>query len=74
LRDKIFIAMENRNPKSDGAENAGRSGQDSPAASQRALQPTISEDPVLGIPVLSFGDDAPVLTSEEVEEMLSDFP
>jgi hypothetical protein len=74
LRDKIFIAMENRNPKSDGTENAGRSGQHNPAAGKRALQPTISEDPALGIPVLSFGDDAPVLTSEQAEEMLSDFP
>lgn len=38
------------------------------------LEPSIIEDPVLGIPVLTFGDDAPVLTSEQVEEMLADFP
>lgn len=30
--------------------------------------------PVSGLPVLSAGDDAPVLTSREVEEILSDLP
>ena len=38
------------------------------------LKPAIIEDPVLGIPVLTFGNDAPVLTSEQVEEILADFP
>jgi AbrB family looped-hinge helix DNA binding protein len=31
-------------------------------------------DPVTGFPALSAGVDAPVLTSKEVEEMLSNFP
>jgi len=31
-------------------------------------------DPRTGIPVLTLGPDAPVLTSKEVEEMLADFP
>jgi AbrB family looped-hinge helix DNA binding protein len=37
-------------------------------------QPRIIQDPVLGTPVLSFGPDAPVLTSREVKEILADFP
>ena len=43
-------------------------------AKKPRLKPSIITDPVLGIPVLTFGDDAPVLTSEQVEEMLADFP
>jgi len=31
-------------------------------------------DSVLGTPVLSFGPEAPTLTSEEVKEILADFP
>jgi AbrB family looped-hinge helix DNA binding protein len=31
-------------------------------------------DPSTGLPVLTAGPDAPVLTSEEVAEMLADFP
>ena len=38
------------------------------------LEPRIIQDPVLGTPVLSFGPDAPILTSKEVEEILADFP
>lgn len=38
------------------------------------LEPRIIADPVLGTPVLTFGPDAPILTSKEVEEMLADFP
>jgi AbrB family looped-hinge helix DNA binding protein len=34
----------------------------------------IVTDPVTGLPMLSAGEDAPVLTSKEVEEILSDFP
>jgi AbrB family looped-hinge helix DNA binding protein len=34
----------------------------------------ISEDPVTGLPVLYAGPDAPVLTSEMVRELLTDFP
>jgi AbrB family looped-hinge helix DNA binding protein len=40
----------------------------------RALEPRIIEDPVLGIPVLTFGPDAPILTSEQVDEILANFP
>ncbi len=31
-------------------------------------------DPVSGLPAVTLGPGAPVLTSKEVEEMLSDFP
>ena len=31
-------------------------------------------DPLTGFPALTLGPGAPVLTSKEVEEMLSDFP
>jgi hypothetical protein len=31
-------------------------------------------DTLTGLPALTAGPDAPILTSQEVEEMLSDFP
>jgi len=34
----------------------------------------IIADPVTGLPVLSAGSDAPVLSSKEVDEILSNFP
>ncbi len=34
----------------------------------------IISDPVSGLPVLTLGKGAPVLTSKEVEAMLSNFP
>jgi AbrB family looped-hinge helix DNA binding protein len=34
----------------------------------------IIKDPITGLPVLSGGPGAPVLTSKEVEEILADFP
>jgi AbrB family looped-hinge helix DNA binding protein len=34
----------------------------------------IVSDPVTGFPVLSAGQDAPMLTSKEVREILADFP
>jgi hypothetical protein len=34
----------------------------------------IIEDPITGLPVLTAGPDAPVLTSEQVAETLADFP
>jgi AbrB family looped-hinge helix DNA binding protein len=34
----------------------------------------IIEDPITGLPVLSLGPDAPVLTSEMVRALLVDFP
>ncbi len=34
----------------------------------------IIEDPLTGLPVLTAGPNAPILTSEQVEEMLADFP
>jgi AbrB family looped-hinge helix DNA binding protein len=34
----------------------------------------IVTDPVTGLPVLDVGEDAPILTSEMVREMLADFP
>ena len=38
------------------------------------LKAAIIEDPITGIPALSFGSDAPILTSKEIEEMLAEFP
>jgi AbrB family looped-hinge helix DNA binding protein len=40
----------------------------------RCHKPKIIADPVTGLPVLSAGPDAPLLTSEQVEEILSGFP
>jgi AbrB family looped-hinge helix DNA binding protein len=34
----------------------------------------IIADPVTGLPVLSVGEDAPVLSSKDVDEILSNFP
>jgi AbrB family looped-hinge helix DNA binding protein len=34
----------------------------------------IISDPLTGLPVLSAGADAPVLSSKEVEEILANFP
>ena len=34
----------------------------------------IVEDPVSGLPVIDVGDDVPVLTSQKVRDLLSDFP
>ncbi|WP_263353449.1 AbrB/MazE/SpoVT family DNA-binding domain-containing protein [Acidicapsa acidisoli] len=34
----------------------------------------IITDPITGLPVLTAGPDAPILTSEQVAEMLADFP
>ncbi|HZC65474.1 MAG TPA: AbrB/MazE/SpoVT family DNA-binding domain-containing protein [Candidatus Dormibacteraeota bacterium] len=34
----------------------------------------IIKDPVTGFPVLDAGPDAPILTSEKVAELLTDFP
>ena len=34
----------------------------------------IVDDPITGLPVIDFGPDAPILTSEMVAEMLADFP
>ena len=41
---------------------------------QRLPKAAIIRDPLTGLPVLSAGPDAPPLTSEQVEEMLSTFP
>ncbi len=37
-------------------------------------QPTIVKDPTTGFIYLDAGPDAPILTSEQVKEMLADFP
>ena len=34
----------------------------------------IITDPITGLPVIDVGEDAPILTSEMVREMLADFP
>jgi len=41
---------------------------------KRKTKGKIVIDPVTGFPVLTLGPGAPVLTSKEVEEILSDFP
>jgi len=41
---------------------------------KRSRKVKIIADPVTGLPVLSAGSDAPVLTSKEVEEILANFP
>jgi AbrB family looped-hinge helix DNA binding protein len=42
--------------------------------SPRRLAAKIVADPVTGLPVLSAGKDAPVLSSKYVDEILSNFP
>ncbi len=37
-------------------------------------KPRILADPLTGLPVLSGGPGAPTLTSEQVEEILANFP
>ena len=41
---------------------------------KRPYKTKIVKDPVTGLPVLSAGPNAPVLTSKEVEEILANFP
>jgi len=41
---------------------------------KRQKKARIVTDPITGMPVLSAGPDAPVLTSEQVAELLKDFP
>ena len=41
---------------------------------QRLRSARIVADPVTGLPMLSAGTDAPVLSSKEVDEILSNFP
>jgi len=40
----------------------------------RRLKVSILADPLTGLPVLSAGPEAPPLTSDQVEEILSNFP
>ncbi len=40
----------------------------------RAVRARIVEDPETGLPILSAGPEAPVLSGKEVEEILSNFP
>jgi AbrB family looped-hinge helix DNA binding protein len=43
-------------------------------ASKPKFEPRIVKDPVTGFIALDLGPDAPVLTSEMVRELLTDFP
>ena len=45
-----------------------------PNKQKRSRKARIVTDPVTGLPVLDVGEDAPILTSEMVREMLADFP
>ena len=40
----------------------------------RAKKASIVIDPVMALPVLSMGAEAPVMSSKQVEEILSNFP
>lgn len=44
------------------------------SSAKKPRKARIIEDPILGLPVLDAGEDAPILTSEMVREMLADFP
>jgi AbrB family looped-hinge helix DNA binding protein len=44
------------------------------APKRKRFKARIIADPITGLPVLYAGPDAPILTSEMVREMLSDFP
>jgi AbrB family looped-hinge helix DNA binding protein len=41
---------------------------------KKKFKAKIIQDPLTGLPVLTFGPGAPKLTSEQVAEMLADFP
>jgi AbrB family looped-hinge helix DNA binding protein len=41
---------------------------------RRRRRARIVTDPITGLPVLTLGPGAPVLTSKQVEEILSEFP
>ena len=41
---------------------------------KRPHRAKLMTDPITGLPVLSAGPDAPVLTSKDVEEILTNFP
>jgi AbrB family looped-hinge helix DNA binding protein len=41
---------------------------------KRGRKVRIVKDPVTGFPVLTAGPNAPILTSEQVKEILADFP
>jgi AbrB family looped-hinge helix DNA binding protein len=45
-----------------------------PRRTRRPPKAIILADPLTGLPVLSLGPDAPVLTSKQVKEILSNFP
>jgi AbrB family looped-hinge helix DNA binding protein len=40
----------------------------------RSRKVTILVDPITGLPVLSAGSEAPVLSSKQVQELLAEFP
>jgi len=40
----------------------------------RVSEPRVIQHPISGLPVISVGEDAPVLTSKHVAEILADFP
>jgi len=50
-------------------------GEPASTVSNAPLLPVrIVKDPITGLPVLDAGPNAPTLSSEEVEELLRDFP
>lgn len=45
-----------------------------PVPKKKVAKAKIVVDPITGLPALSAGENAPVLTREQVAELLSDFP
>jgi len=41
---------------------------------KRSRRAKVMTDPITGLPVLSAGPDAPILTSKDVEDILTNFP
>jgi hypothetical protein len=44
------------------------------SSAKPAFAGKIIDDPITGLPVIDFGPDTPILTHEEVQAMLVDFP
>jgi bifunctional DNA-binding transcriptional regulator/antitoxin component of YhaV-PrlF toxin-antitoxin module len=45
-----------------------------PQRPQKQYVGTIIEDPITGLPVIDFGPDAPIITHEQIQELLVEFP
>jgi bifunctional DNA-binding transcriptional regulator/antitoxin component of YhaV-PrlF toxin-antitoxin module len=68
-RDVLQVSV-----KSDADEAPGEDRVVLTMPRRKKFETRIVTDPVSGLPVLTAGPGAPVLTSEEVAEILADFP